>query len=420
MSVHIPDHHYFLRPRTNNVPNYNETSDSEYSDGEDGGHDSSNSVMITISGVKRLSPNPAQMYRQQVPQVHVGPVNDDLPEIPFAINNFPDLMRLARHCAEEKQVYKDCQKLPLVYPVLQELEQMVGQHATKDGLCDFFLHELQNVQTEWRNMFVTGGPGLGKTTIVNIIAKVLNRMGQNASDEVTVLNLFNVISDYEGQTKTCVRRLVEEALSKSGILLVDEADMLNDNRHNADHYGKQAMDAIMQAMNQYPQLIFIFSGYRAELERNILKSNRGMRRRIQWFFHLADYTAEELFAIFRLKLQKGGFSLAANTRFTPAWFQQHYQQFPFFGGSVEGFVNKIRTQQTKRTFGHTNKNLLTDDTIQAGFDAYMRYVYEPGQACSAADPVLPSLPFMFPFFSPQQLTHNLVEPDDDNLPPLTL
>jgi len=369
--------HYFLRPRdAKKHINYTEfrsdgddDTDSSYGDEEE------NDLVITISQMKKC-----RNSTSQEPDVYAGPPNAELPCVPFPVNGFQDLFRLATLCTKEGKMFKDCQKLPLIYPVLEELNDMIGLGKTKDGLCSLILFELQNLPSYWRHIVLTGAPGLGKSSCASIIAKVLNRLGRSTTDEITVGNPLNMISDWEGQTKTEVNNVVQEALSKSGVLLIDEAPSLNDNRRNSsgDNYGKKCLDMLMQLMDKYQnELIIILAGYREEMERNILQSNKGMRRRIQWFFHLDDYTPEELCQIFCQKLSKSGLQLPPHSQFNTEWFTVHYADFPFFGGSIENFVHKIRNVQTKKTFGQTDKTFIADATIEEGFLLYLKFVIEP-------------------------------------------
>ena len=328
-----------------------------------------NDLVITISKLRRKQ-------KPMVPIV-VHEHNEDLPCIPFPVKTFDDLYRLANHIQTDKVMFKDCQRLTPLMPALEELNAMIGLRSTKDALCNMILFELQNMPSYWRHIVITGAPGVGKTSIATIIAKILNRLGRTASDEITRGNPLNMIAQYEGQTPSEVNRVVQEALGKSGVLLIDEAPALND-KHNKDSYGKKCLDMLMQLMDQYrDRLIVIFAGYRRDMEVNILRSNDGFRRRIQWFFDMTDYTPEELHQIFLQKIKDTKFSLAPNTRFQVEWFREHYKDFPFFGGSVENFVHKVRIVHTRKTFGFPEKSVLPDDTIEEGFRMYLDFTIDP-------------------------------------------
>ena len=366
------DRTYFLRPRKKDTI-LTEVADI---DDDDSDYDMSpepdeDNLVITISQLKK------KVQKQQQPSLQTTLPNAVLPDIPFTVTNFDDLFRLATIMKNENRMFKDCQKLTDLYPVLEELNAMIGLKTTKDALCNMILFELQNMQSYYRHMVITGDPGVGKTSIANIIAKIMNRIGRANSDEITHGNPLNMISDYDGQTKSEVNRVVQEALSKSGILLIDEAASLNDVR-NKDYYGKKCLDMLMQLMDKYREnLIVILAGYRYDMEVNILQSNVGFRRRIQWFFNMDAYNSDELHQIFEQKLRDSKFEKQENSTFDQKWMAAHHSDFPYFGGSIENFVHKIRTAHTRKTFGQMNKSLLTDETIGEGFELYLKYTIEP-------------------------------------------
>ena len=373
--------HYYLRPGTRK--SYTEF----YSDG-DSDTDSSfdqpeddNNLVITISQMtKRRGPD----FSAPVTEVSLGPPNNTLPVVPFPVNTFSDLNHLAELCAQKGHMYKDCQKLPILYPVIEEINNMIGRAKTKEGLRKLILFELKvDYRLDMdvrRHIILTGKPGTGKSSVAKMIAKVFHRLGRGHSEEITEGNPLNMISDYEGQTKTEVNNVVQEALSKSGVLLIDEAPALNDNRRNAspDNYGKKAVDMLMQLMDKHRKdLVVILAGYKEDMDRNILQANKGFRRRIQWFFDMEDYTAPELSQIFRQKLQRIGWDLPTQTRFNDQWFSEHYRDFPFFGGSIDNFVQSIITAQIETTFGQNSNTTISDSTLQRGFNDYIRFVVEP-------------------------------------------
>jgi len=365
---------YYLRPRDQKPKKYKETSDGE-DDDDDSDYmmtDEDEELVITIT------------KSEKVPKKKNSEILDNsvLESIPFPICNFEDLYKLAKVCIEEKKNFKDCQKLPNLYPVLEELHNMIGLRSTKDGICNMILFELQNLPSYWRHIVLTGKPGVGKTNVAQIIAKLLNRMGRSSSDEITIGNPLNMISDYEGQTKSEVHNVVQEALSKSGVLLIDEAPTLNDNRKGVrDSYGQKCIDMLMQLMDKHRNdLVVILAGYKDDIERNILQTNAGFRRRIQWFFHLDDYSFTELYEIFIRKMNDAKFQLTPNSYFDLNWFEDHIEDFPDFGGSIESFVHKIKHVQTRKTFGQDEKILIADESIREGYEMYKTYIIEPSKS----------------------------------------
>ncbi len=162
-------------------------------------------------------------------------------------------------------------------------------------------------------------------------------------------------------------------------MLIDEAPTLNDGRSSfqKDQYGKKAIDFIMRCMDMYKEnLIVILAGYKTEMEQNIVGANIGFRRRIQWNFHIDNYSPQELFLIFRKKLFDSKFVLPENSIFDETWFNNNYNCFPYFGGSLDIFIHFIRICHTKKNFGMGEPSALTDEIIHKAFNVYKKHTLE--------------------------------------------
>jgi hypothetical protein len=359
----------------------------------DGESDDEDICLITISKKQKKSTS--------FPESKISrKLNVDLPVVPFQISSFDDLYRLAASCSPpENKMYKDCQRLPAIWPILQEIKALIGLNSVKNALCDLVVYEMaaeNNPETKreayWRNMVITGEPGTGKTTIAKIIARLLNKIGKTDSDEIVLGNQRNMISDFVGQTKSCVDAVVKQALEGSGILFIDEAPSLNDNRKNAqpDSYSRSCLDTLLELMDEHKEkLIVIFAGYEEEMQRNILGENKGLRRRIQWYFNIEKYTPPEMFEIFQKLVKDGGFEIPKNCVITARWFAKHDDFFPFFGGSIRNFMEKISTIQIRKRFGQTEKLVLDNETIMEGFKLYRTFCLDQ----SMKSPAMTSMKF---------------------------
>jgi type II secretory pathway predicted ATPase ExeA len=347
------------------------SSDEDYQDEED--------ICITISKKKKTTNSP-------LPCLTSPFQNSELECIPFRISNFDDLLKLTKLCVEEKKMFKDCQKLPNILSILEEINSLIGLTSVKNALCNMILYELQSneiyknrpdsEERYWRHMVITGPPGTGKTMIAKIIARLLNRLGKSNSEEIVVGNQRNMISDWQGQTKTMVDDLVQSALKKSGIIFIDEAPSLNDGRDRAspDSYSKACLDTLMELMDEHKdKLIVILAGYQKEMEDNIMVVNKGFRRRIQWWFHIEKYSPDEMFSIFKKHVIDTGYTLPTNLIINADWFYNHQDFFPFYGGSIRNFIEKICTIHVKKTFGQFDKKCLVNTTITEGYELYKEF-----------------------------------------------
>ncbi len=332
----------------------------------------------------RASKPPVALCNGSIPNSQLP--NSQLPPLPTTPNNFEELWSIAQDCVERGHMYKDCQRLPEIWDVLQDIHSLIGLTSVKDGLAAMILYEIRyddivkqrkKNDPHWKNIIITGPSGVGKTSCAELISRLLGILRKRASTEITVGSQRNMISNWHGCTQTVVEKLVETAVSKSGVLLIDEAPNLNDGRENAqpDSYSKAALETLMEMMNLYPdELVVIFAGYEEEMIQNILSINKGLQRRLQWWFRLQPYNSFELRAIFCKQLSSTGFQWNEHkTSFDAGWWESHIAQFPYFGGSVRDWVEKICIVQIKRTFGQHEKQLVDDATLSEAWDMYLMF-----------------------------------------------
>ncbi len=326
---------------------------------------------------------------RMIPKVVLTPDEALLDPIPFPLDSFDDLRRLS-HLVKEGRVLKDCQRLPMLYDVIEELHQLIGMTSIKDGLCNMMLFELQNLPCHFRHMVLTGKPGAGKTKIATVITKLLKCLGILPSDEIVLTTPKFLIADSECKTKSRVYKIVQEALAKSGVLLIDEAHTFGPATSN----GRFCLDVLINLMDRYPNsLLVIFSGLPDVTERTILQANDSVRSRLQWFFHLDDYTSDELHAIFCQKLSELKYCLTENSTFDASWFAAHISHFPAMGRSIDHWIHKLRHIHCRKTFGQIDQTTVKDQTIQEAFEFYVNE-----QRNTSTAPQLPA--HAMSFFSP--------------------
>jgi SpoVK/Ycf46/Vps4 family AAA+-type ATPase len=157
----------------------------------------------------------------------------------------------------------------------------------------------------------------GKTTMANVVAKIMLKMKLMQTDKVVfVNNPLELLAGYVGQTPAKVDAKVEEA--RGGCLFIDEAYSILKDGSNAGGSGKEssssgsfareAIDTIMKHLDP-PSCTFIFAGYEKPMS-EFLKMNEGLSRRIPYRFHFEPYTVQQLAAIFRVMCDAKGEMLA--------------------------------------------------------------------------------------------------------------
>ena len=88
-------------------------------------------------------------------------------------------------------------------------------------------------------LIITGGPGTGKTTIINAILKIWERLGVNMMMAAPTGRAAKRMSEVTGQEAKTIHRLLEYSQQKGGfqvsesrtlpcdLLIIDEASMVD-------------------------------------------------------------------------------------------------------------------------------------------------------------------------------------------------
>jgi len=173
------------------------------------------------------------------------------------------------------------------------------------------------------HMLFMGPPGTGKTTMANLVSKIMVKMKLIETDNVVFVdNALDLIVGYVGQTPAKVDDTVFEA--KGGVLFIDEAySIVKSSASQKDSFGKEAIETIMKHLDP-PTCVFIFAGYQKEMD-EFLKVNPGLARRIPYRYTFEAYSDEQLFDIFKVMCQAKSEDVAEDL----------VQGFPGLIGSIE-------------------------------------------------------------------------------------
>ncbi|KAJ7707709.1 P-loop containing nucleoside triphosphate hydrolase protein [Mycena rosella] len=170
------------------------------------------------------------------------------------------------------------------------LEDVKSQVLKIKARIDVIKRQNTTVSDERFNIVLQGNPGTGKTTVARHYAKFLASVGVipgTAFVETTGSRL-----SHEG-VKGIQDHIAAVEKAGGGAIFVDEAYQLTSDYGQ----GKQVLDFLLGEMeNKVGVIVFIFAGYKKELER-FFEHNPGLVSRVPYNLHFADYTDDELLSI---------------------------------------------------------------------------------------------------------------------------
>ena len=138
-----------------------------------------------------------------------------------------------------------------------------------------------------------------------MIAKILFDLGYIKENKVIETSRQDFVAEYMGQTAPKTTATVEKAMG--GVLFIDEAYSLK--LGQIDSYGDEAISTLIKLMEDYKNdLVVIFAGYSKEMQ-EFIHANSGIKSRIGYTFEFADYSVDELYKIFELKMNAINFTI---------------------------------------------------------------------------------------------------------------
>jgi hypothetical protein len=158
-----------------------------------------------------------------------------------------------------------------------------------------------------RHMIFTGNPGTAKTTVARLLARIYAQLGVLAHGHLIEVARADLVGEYIGQTAPRVTARFNQSMG--GVLFIDEAYSLVPADSFRD-FGHEAISTLLKLMeDNRDESVVVAAGYPEEMAR-FVASNPGVASRFPTTIHFADYTDDELWAIFRLCANAGGFTLA--------------------------------------------------------------------------------------------------------------
>ena len=185
--------------------------------------------------------------------------------------------------------------------LMNKLNSLIGLDNVKK-MVDLLISDLifkkkteENLVFEDTNkhMVYTGSPGTGKTTVAQLLAPFLYKIGFLKSDKVAFVSAKDLVGEYIGQTAPRTAKVIKN--NKGGVIFLDEAYILSG--HGREEFGNEAIAEILKEMEKPDGTMFIFAGYEKEMN-DFIKMNSGLRSRVGNYISFKDYSEEELYQIF--------------------------------------------------------------------------------------------------------------------------
>ena len=224
------------------------------------------------------------------------------------------------------------------------------------------------------HLVFSGNPGTGKTMIARFMARVYHSLGLLSKGTLTEVDRSGLVAGYIGQTAIKTSKVIESAMG--GVLFIDEAYTLTSKTEN--DFGYEAVDTILKAMeDSRADLVVIVAGY-TDLMEKFIDSNPGLRSRFNKYIDFADYTADEMFAIFKLNCSKSFYVLdSAAENKIKEYFTLVSEAAGEFGNArgVRNTFEKILTEQANRIA--SLPSVSRDDLMKITEDDVVSALYEP-------------------------------------------
>lgn len=313
---------------------------------------------------------------------HIDRWTENNPICLTKINNLSDLILLSTYYHCKMRRFYNGIDLKILFGIkehLEELDKMIGLTSIKEEIVNLVIHLMlisnspSKTNTDMLHSVVTGSPGCGKTTFIEILSKILTKLGVLKSGHIVKVKRSDLIGKYLGHTAVQTQKKIDEA--KGGILLIDEAYSLG-NPEQRDSFSKECLDTLNQALSENKNdFICIIAGYANALDSSFFSYNEGLRRRFPFRFDILPYTPEELGMILNKKLFEYKYwTIKFTLKELLKLINDNFKYFINQGGDMETLFLNIKIVHNKRIFlipVEEKKDLLIGD-IKESIDKFIK------------------------------------------------
>lgn len=186
------------------------------------------------------------------------------------------------------------------------------------------------------------------------------------NDISVIAKADDFVSKYVGGTKPRTREFLEN--NRGRVIIFDEAYSLCQEGSNANmSYGSEALTVINEFMTEYPRdILFIFAGYKEDIQYNLFKKQQGLERRFGFKFECNGYNEEELFKIFKMQCNERGWKINDTEKVIDLFKSYGKKTFPAFGGTTERLLHQCESIKSSNVLddNYVYDNIFTLDIIK--------------------------------------------------------
>lgn len=325
--------------------------------------------------------NPFSMLKKEAVEVkevkEEKEEEEDLSQYEFKhagpIKNLNDLIALGKQYGKSDVKYRyniNMKKLSKMVEPLEEFQGLIGMEKIKKEIFNKIIFYLQELETnkDMLHMAIQGAPGVGKSRIIQILAKIYKALGILSKGHIVTVKRDDLIGGYLGQTSIKTRQKLDKA--KGGILVIDEAYALG-NEELRDSYSKEAIDMLTPYLSEEANdFICIIAGYEKQLDKCFFAYNEGLERRFTRYT-IDKYSDEELRQIFIKIVQDNEWNFVKDKEEDVSERQKKYdeikQKYDDLESELEGAKkrDKYRITTNMKDYKSKMNEIATDSYLDA-------------------------------------------------------
>lgn len=357
----------------------------------DGNNNSTNFINMNLDDFfkiieNNINPERIKMLEQEQSTIITNNDPPDITNYKFEwigdnISSIKDLIRIGNEYNPNKQIQTniDLWRLNKCVPALQELDNMIGMQSVKYSIfyqVIFHLQKLDNHNKDMHHTVIKGPPGVGKTQLTHIIAKIYKALGFLKNDNVISVKRDDMIAGYVGQTAIKTKKKLESALG--GVLLIDEAYAFGQG-DGKDSFSKEAIDLLTSYLSEHGhEFICIIAGYKDALDKRFFSLNEGLHRRFNIHYEIEGYEPNECMEIFIKLIKDNNWNYNFKSDKVIKFFETNKDNFPNFGGDMLTLFSFCKKAHSKRLLklktldelNNSRKNINYND-LKDGFKLFL-------------------------------------------------